>query len=199
MSTSDRTLPDAIESIRDLLDGKQHSFCSGKGEFAISGEEGIGRWGTCAGCHGTGLDPGSCWNWTGQLSQHGYGRARFEGKRWYVHRYVYEKLVGPVPEGKEPDHLCRNRTCANPNHLEMVTHRENVLRGVGPTAQNVKKTHCVQGHPFDEANVIVRSLGWRGCRICQRAARLKSDRGRVDVRRERNARIRQERIREAQR
>ena len=104
-----------------------------------------------------------CWLWTGTLGRGGYGR----WKRIYVHRTSYEMLVGPIPEGLSLDHLCRVRNCVNPDHLEPVTHRENVLRGTGPTSVNATKTHCVHGHPFDAVNTIIRSNGDRDCRECR--------------------------------
>ena len=94
---------------------------------------------------------GECWVWKGAPIKNGYGQYRRKGTRsCYVHRLVYEALVGPIPEGKFLDHLCRNRLCVNPGHLEIVTNRENVLRGVGPTAVNAQKTHCKRGHPLRE-------------------------------------------------
>jgi hypothetical protein len=88
-----------------------------------------------------------------------------------AHRLVYEELVGPIPEGMELDHLCRNTSCVNPAHLEPVPHRVNVLRGVGPTAENAVKTECVNGHPLTGRNLCIRKEGGRKCRTCLYAAR----------------------------
>lgn len=116
----------------------------------------------------------ACWEWTGSTTQ-GYGAIAWgeDGRSRRVHRVVYELLVGPVPPPLMLDHLCRNRRCVNPAHLEPVTNRENVLRGIGPTAVNAAKTHCSVGHEFTEVNTYYnpRDPGWRRCRACRRAER----------------------------
>ena len=92
---------------------------------------------------------GECWVWTAWRIKNGYGRIQLTSRKpALAHRAVYEILVGPIPEGLTLDHLCRNRACVNPSHLEPVTMRENALRGIGPTAINARKTHCPKGHPF---------------------------------------------------
>src|SRR5258708_2446189 len=98
---------------------------------------------------------GECWTWTGWLSDKGYAIALFGKRKVKLHRFAYELLVGPIPDGLLPDHLCRNRACINPAHLECVTNRENILRGVGLAAVNAKKTHCVNGHAFTSENTQV--------------------------------------------
>lgn len=112
----------------------------------------------------------SCWLWMRSLDDKGYGRF-YNGKSMsFAHILSYELVIGSVPSGLELDHLCRNVACCNPEHLEPVTHRENVLRGTGPTAIYARATHCVSGHPFSGDNLIVhvRKRGpERMCRICK--------------------------------
>jgi hypothetical protein len=108
---------------------------------------------------------GDCWEWVGTLS-HGYGAAWIEGVHVLTHRYAYQTLVGPIRQGLDLDHLCRNRTCLNPDHLEPVTKAMNVMRGYGFGARHSRKTACVHGHPFDEANTYFIRGGGRMCRAC---------------------------------
>ncbi|MEV8638105.1 HNH endonuclease signature motif containing protein [Streptosporangium sp. NPDC051023] len=91
---------------------------------------------------------------------------RGRGTTGYMARWAYEHFVEPIPDGWEPDHLCRVRACVNPGHLQPVTHKENVLRGESPWAVNARKTHCVHGHPFDEVNTAFTVAGYRRCRAC---------------------------------
>jgi hypothetical protein len=112
-----------------------------------------------------------CVLWLGSLDDKGYGRIRQPGKTSLAHKVAYELYVGPVPDGMELDHLCRNPACRAVWHLEPVTHRVNLLRGVGPAAKNAAKTVCVNGHPFDDANTYRKPRGWRECRICRANAR----------------------------
>lgn len=110
------------------------------------------------------LISGSCWLWQGQIERNGYGRAWFKGKRRSAHRLAYELTKGQIPHGLTIDHLCRNRACINPAHLEAVSMRTNVLRGDTITAANARKTHCPRGHVYDRMN----SQGRRICRTCGR-------------------------------
>ena len=111
-------------------------------------------------------DETGCWNWVGNTSD-GYGALRIDRKMVKAHRFAYELLVGPIPDGLQLDHLCRNRACCNPGHLEPVTDVENILRGEGPPAVNARKTHCIHGHEFTEANTYVYPH-FRSCKACKR-------------------------------
>lgn len=116
--------------------------------------------------------PNGCWEWTGCKTNGRYGRvAVADRKQALAHRYVYELSVGKIPEGLTLDHLCNNPPCVNPEHLEPVTLRVNLLRG--RTGLNLLKTHCPQGHPYDEENTYLLRGKWRRCRTCVRKAGLR--------------------------
>ncbi|MFI8300031.1 HNH endonuclease signature motif containing protein [Streptomyces nigra] len=109
-----------------------------------------------------------CWNWTGAIGPNGYGYfGAPKGTSRLAHRFAYESVNGPVPNGLQLDHLCRNRRCVNPTHLEAVTQRVNTLRSDGPTALNSRATHCKKGHEFTPENTAV-YRGKRECRTCKR-------------------------------
>lgn len=109
-----------------------------------------------------------CWVWQGATDTSGYGRLRWNGKHESVHRLVWKLLVADVAADDELDHLCRNRLCCNPDHLEPVSGRENTLRGQGITAQLARQTHCKRGHPLSGDNLYVYPNGKRLCRTCER-------------------------------
>jgi hypothetical protein len=102
-----------------------------------------------------------CWIWLAYLAPFGHGRIKFEGRMREAHRVVYELIKGPVPEGLELDHLCKLPCCVNPDHLEPVTHAVNMRR-----SKPGQKTHCINGHEYNEKN----TYWWRGtsrhCRAC---------------------------------
>lgn len=112
-----------------------------------------------------------CWSWLGTVVKT-YGYLQMAGhRRVLAHRFAYELLVGPIPNGLEIDHLCRNRTCVNPSHLEPVTRGENIRRSTGITNSNAAKTHCPQGHEYSPENTIIGKtpLGgdYRICATCR--------------------------------
>lgn len=109
----------------------------------------------------------ACWEWTGAHTGGGYGATYKSGRQVVAHRIAYELLVGPIPEGLQLDHLCRNRGCVNPAHLEPVSQRVNLLRGDTVVARHAAKTHCDAGHPFDLFN----TYWWHGARHCRACRR----------------------------
>lgn len=120
-----------------------------------------------------------CWSWLGGHDTQGYSRVRWEGKNQGAHRVAFLLAGGVIPEGTEADHLCRNRGCVRPDHLEFVFHRVNVQRGATGQVNGLrqsKKTHCALGHAYDEENThwvrTGRGSGWgRQCRACGRLRR----------------------------
>jgi len=117
-----------------------------------------------------------CWLWTAGAISTGYGFfSPFVGKRILAHRWSYEQLVGPIPEGLVIDHLCRVRRCVNPAHLEPVTDAENRRRGASYGLQNGMRTTCIHGHEFTPENTYYSPSreGHRQCRECRRVRQLR--------------------------
>ncbi len=109
-----------------------------------------------------------CWIWAGHIGTNGYGRVTVAGVPALAHRVAYELLVGPIPPGLHIDHLCRNRRCVNPVHLEPVTPQENQRRGL------MLITHCPSGHEYTAENSVVRrGRARRECRQCNREGALR--------------------------
>lgn len=127
------------------------------------------------------IAPNGCWEWSGARTK-GYGKfaaGRTVDKTRRIvlaHRFAYEAFKGPIPEGLEPDHLCRNHGCVNPDHLEVVTRLENVRRGEVRNSNRRRGeaiSHCPKGHPYDKANTYIRKDGSRQCRACRRESNHK--------------------------
>lgn len=114
-----------------------------------------------------------CWIWTGAMQSNGYGTAVVGYKQTTAHRHIYQATFGGLSKDLQLDHLCRNRACVNPNHLEPVSQRENILRGNGVAAINSKKTVCKNGHQYNEHNTYQRIRNGRperDCKVCRTEA-----------------------------
>ncbi len=115
-----------------------------------------------------------CWNWVGYVNKGGYGLISSDTRPLLSHRVSHTFYKGDIPKGFDIDHLCRNRSCCNPDHLEAVTRKENLKRGIGPQLASERSkaaTHCPKGHEYTVENTRYRTQGWKLCRICSRANR----------------------------
>jgi len=116
----------------------------------------------------------TCWIYIGNHNSKGYGVIKFRkevgGKTFtfMAHRYSYELLFEKIPSDMTIDHLCKEVSCVNPKHMEVVTRGENSLRGNGPTAKNKRKTYCNKGHKFDKENTYITKKGFRNCKMCHK-------------------------------
>lgn len=109
-----------------------------------------------------------CWEWKGTKTRE-YGQFWLDGKVIYAHIFSYQFYCGPILHGMKVDHLCLNKSCVNPDHLELVTPQENVIRAVETGLHyNAAKTHCPKGHPYNTENTYIWHNGWRHCRVCDR-------------------------------
>jgi hypothetical protein len=122
---------------------------------------------------------GPCWLWSTPINAGGYGIFYVDGRTVLAHRWACQYFAGPIPDGLDPDHLCRVRACVKfmadehgPAHLDLVTPLVNFLRGESPAALAVRTNHCQRGHPFDEANTYWTPGGKRRCRTCVQLRQL---------------------------
>lgn len=117
------------------------------------------------------INENGCWEWQKSITRQGYGNFRKGGRIHLSHRVAFEIYVGRIPDGLQIDHLCRNRSCCNPDHLEAVTQRQFILRGESWAGKHARKTHCPHGHEYTEENTYWRKTPsgvGRMCRTCRK-------------------------------
>jgi hypothetical protein len=114
-----------------------------------------------------------CWEWTAAKTKGGYGCFWVQGKQELAHRFIYEQWNDTkIPQNLQVDHLCSNRGCVNPAHLEPVTCKENLMRAKTLARINSDKTHCDHGHKYTPENTYLRPTGGRDCMECRRRRQL---------------------------
>lgn len=114
-----------------------------------------------------------CWEWLGIKYPTNYGRFWFDNKEGVAHRFSYKFLIGDIPKELIACHKCDNRSCVNPHHIFLGTYSDNIIDSVKKKRQvNIRKTHCIKGHPFNKENTYVYKSK-RGCRLCRKLARDK--------------------------
>jgi hypothetical protein len=114
-----------------------------------------------------------CWIWAATISPKGYGYIHWNGVNYRAHRLPWIFLVSRISEGLHLDHLCRERSCVNPAHLEPVTPRENIMRGEGFASKLARSTSCKSGHPFDASNTIFEMSAGATRRQCRACAKIR--------------------------
>jgi hypothetical protein len=117
-----------------------------------------------------------CWGWKNKPNGRGYSTLSYNYRNVLAHRFSYEQKYGKLEKGMVLDHLCRNRWCVNPDHLQVVSNKENILRGESPSAHNARKTHCPSGHEYNDENTLKYELKlYKGhSRVCRECARLRA-------------------------
>lgn len=115
------------------------------------------------------LGNNGCLEWIGAHSSTGYGSIGRKGKVYRAHRFSYQMLVGDIPDGKVLDHICRNKNCVAPDHLEIVTQLINTHRGTPFAARNAKVKNCPKGHSYSKENTTINKKGSRVCIECKRS------------------------------
>lgn len=108
----------------------------------------------------------TCWNWTGCVANNGYSKLRIQNKHTSAHRIFYKWFKGEIEDGLQIDHLCRNKLCVNPGHLEAVTPKINILRSEGVGAKNSRRNSCIRNHPLSGENLYMTPDGRRECKVC---------------------------------